>query len=187
MDKSNTTTQISYLIQKNIFTPPEKVVDNVIETEWFRTLNDEDKAVMFNQALSEWWKLYGNKYLDDIYTETIYTDKVRGDITSSWIYWLEDEIDYLEKYIGIKDYKENIKNVKTSLLDEYIKELSLDINKKDKELVKKELEKRRHQKGGCSIWKKIGIPYLYKHHPSSLTSDEIKWYKEQKKRGLIDE
>ena len=41
--------------------------------------------------------------------------------------------------------------------------------------IKKSLQKRR-KNGGCSMWRSIGIPFMYKNHKDKLTDEEISWY-----------
>jgi len=177
----DTQTQIDFLIQNNILKQPTDVGSDMdIKTQWFNSLSKTEQDIYYLKITEQWWDEYGQHIFNDVYTDILVNDKVSGNILSEFNQYIKSEIDYLEKYIGLKDYKENIKNVKTNLLDEYIKELNLDINKKDKELVKKELVKRRHQNGGCSIWKKVAIPYLYKHHKDKLYDFEIEWYEKQK-------
>ena len=50
--------------------------------------------------------------------------------------------------------------------------------------IKKSLEKRR-QKGGCGMWKNVGIPFMYKYHKNKLSNEEISLYekKQSESRG----
>ena len=43
--------------------------------------------------------------------------------------------------------------------------------------IKKALQKRK-KNGGCSMWKSVGIPFMYKHHKDKLSDKEITWYEE---------
>ena len=33
--------------------------------------------------------------------------------------------------------------------------------------------KERKKRGGCGMWKIVGIPYMYKHYKEQLTKDDI--------------
>ena len=71
-------------------------------------------------------------------------------------------------------------------LGDYLKLNNLNYSGDDLDDVKKSLKSRR-ENGGCSMWKKVGIPFLYKHNKDHLTNKEIQWYESQKYKGLIDE
>ena len=36
--------------------------------------------------------------------------------------------------------------------------------------------KERREKGGCGMWKSVGIPFMYKNHKDKLSDQEIAWY-----------
>ena len=52
-------------------------------------------------------------------------------------------------------------------------------------IIKKALKERK-KRGGCGMWKNVGIPYMYKHYRDKLTEEEINWY-ENKIKGERDE
>ena len=61
----------------------------------------------------------------------------------------------------------------------YIKENNLKISDKDILKLSHLLHKRRLN-GGCSIWKDIGIEYLYRNDKDKLYDFEIEWYEKNK-------
>ena len=209
MDKTKTTSledfdsQVDYMIKQGIFNKPENVKTiGDIQTDWFRGLSHRDKTKEINRATDDWWEQYGSEEMNELYTNTIITtEDFRTDITNYWIQFLEKEKDELEKYLGIEKYKDNIKRHKAILKkmgtgkkkeineDEYkLRDYVKDNNKKltDDEIRKlSNLLHHRRMNGGCSMWKNVGIEYLYRTNKDELYDFEIEWY--EKNFGKIDE
>ena len=45
-------------------------------------------------------------------------------------------------------------------------------NKMNDKSIKNSLKERK-KRGGCGMWKSVGIPYMYKHYKEQLTKDDI--------------
>jgi hypothetical protein len=207
MDKNKTTSeedfynQLDYMIKVGILKEPKNVIKiSDIETDWFKGLTKQQKDIEIAKATNDWWNYYGEEKINELYSDTIISSKdLRGDIAKYWIDFLEIEKDRLEKYLGIDAYKEQLKRNKTILrevkhtkkksineldvkLENYIKENGIDLS--DKDIVKLgHLLHNRRLNGGCSMWKDVGIEYLYKHDKDKLYSFEIEWYEKNKEKN----
>jgi hypothetical protein len=198
-DKTKTTSledfdsQLDYMIKVGIFNRVKDVKTiHDIETDWFKSLSRKEKTKELNNATDDWWKQYGEEQMNELYTDTlIQTDDFKTDITNFWIQFLRKE-DKLQKYMGIQEYKDNIKRHKAKLkkmgthkknkinevdstLQIYLKENNKKLTNNEIETLSKQLHRRRLS-GGCSLWRNIGIEYLYKTNKEELYDFEIEWY-----------
>lgn len=204
MDKTKTTSktafysQLDYMIEVGIFNEPNKI-NNIsdIETNWFKALTKEEKDTTISSATNDWWNKYGEEKINELYSDTIISsDDLRGDVTKYWIDFLEKEKDKLEKYLGIDEYEKRLKRTKARLrkalhikkksineldikLDNYIKERGINLSDDDVVELGHLLHSRNLNKNN-SVWKNVGIKYLYKHNKDKLYDFEIEWYENNK-------
>jgi hypothetical protein len=205
-DKTKTTSlqdfdsQLDYMIKVGILNRVEDVknIDD-IQTDRFKNLSYKDKQKEIETATDDWWKQYGLDEINTLYTDTIIANEnLGGDIERFWLEFLKNNNKKLEKYIGIKKYRDSIMQNKARLkqlgtkkkkhinetLEVYLKENNKKLTDVEIETLSNQLHNRRLN-GGCSMWRNVGIEYLYKTHKDELYDFEIEWY--EKNFGDIDE
>ena len=195
-DKTKTTSledfdsQIDYMIKVGVLNKPEDVETiGDIQTSWFKELPNNEQTKVINKATDDWWKQYGSGEMNELYSDVIIdADDLRNDIGEYWISYLDEHKLELDKYIGVANYQSQIKLKKPKKINEDTKKLRhftafvnyIKANKKD--LSEDEIEKlsnqlhQRRLNGGCSMWRDVGIEYLYKTNKDELYDFEKEWY-----------
>lgn len=198
-DKTKTTSlqdfdsQLDYMIKVGVLNKPEnvKVIDD-IQTDWFKQLPRNEKTKVINKATDDWWEQYGVGEMNELYSNVIIdADDLRNDISEYWISYLDEHKVELDKYIGVANYQSRIRLKKPKKINEETKKLIDYAKQNNKKLSDDEIEKlsnqlhQRRLNGGCSMWRDVGIEYLYKTHKDELYDFEIEWY--EKNFGSIDD
>ena len=187
--------QLNYMIKKGIFKQPSQVDNQTMEigTDWFNSLSKTKQDEVLDSASNDWWKEYGEGWMNEIYNEEIMKDDNIGNINEWWEKLIKSNIRQWSQQLGITEYNAQIKmnrsyvnHINEQSLDEFIKEKKLDVSSEDLKKIKNALHNRRLQ-GGCGMWQNVGIPFLYKTNKDSLYPMEVDWYEKNKKPSKIDE
>ncbi len=208
-DKTKTTSledfdsQLDYMVKVGILNHPKDVMSiGDIQTDWFKGLSYKQKEKEIELATDDWWEYYGKDNINELYSDIIIESKqLTGDIELFWLGFLENNSELLEKYLGLKKYRDEVKRHKARLgkvgtetkkeikeendkLKSYIKD---NHNKLTDDEIRKlsNLLHHRRMNGGCSMWKNVGIEYLYRTNKDELYDFEIEWY--ERKFGKINE
>ena len=189
-DNEMANSQIDYYIKAGIFKKPGDVNKNTMDitTDRYDALSDTEQKKWFKKVGNEWWNSIAKEEINGMYSDALIDTNMQGDVLEFWNEHLKQNMTKFGKLIGIDKYVKSIKSNKgriteldTDSLFSIIAERNLDLTKEELDDIKKALKKRR-MKGGCGMWRNVGIPYMYKHHRDQLHDFEKDWY--EKKLGI---
>ncbi len=194
MDKTKTTStedmnsHYDYLIDKGIMKTVKQTQKDFRDTgkfevrsDWFLELPEIKQTELITLHTDNWWRDYSKVHeqsikintdipdnpFDDVYDyeDDLYVDDNDDDDDNL----TDEEWEDLQEYIDEKD-KEIEENRIKKLTNKLIDEDSLVID-----TIKKNIQKRRRD-GGCSMWRNVGLKWIYDNNRFDLL--KYKWEKD---------
>ena len=190
-DEELADSQFDYFVKAGIFKDPKDVNKKTMDigTDKFNRLNQTQQDAFMTKVSNEWWNTIAEDWLNGIYSDKMIAKKDEGNILDWWKEEFNSNKDIFAQVLGIKKYMKAIKdnvgriNETNSIeLVDWIKEKKMNLDATELEHIQQQLNQRRKD-GGCSMWKNVGIEYLYKNDKSKLFDYEVEWYENNVKKG----
>ena len=79
-------TLLDYYVKKNILKKELDEDDNIYDpkTKWFRNHTESEQDKIMETAKEEWWKKYGEAYMNSVYNDEVIAAKELGRDISKW-------------------------------------------------------------------------------------------------------